>query len=97
MATGTIQVDRYTRRYYFTPSGTVRNDVIHALMVNVRSELKVGEAATMSLVIGGSQTYGVIVKSTVNVIFGHLYQVNSNHGFYFRDSSADATATSSDF
>lgn len=101
MATGTIQVDRYgqnnSRYYNIASSGTVRNDVIHSVMVGVRNELRNGETATMNLTINGTQTFGVIVKATANVIFGNMHQVNSTHGFFFRDSSADATATSTDF
>jgi len=86
-----------TKKFAFTSSGADRNAVLHAWMADVHSSISVGEIACMTGVFQSTMYYGVIAKVVQNVIMGHLFTPNSASGFYFRDGSADVTATSTDF
>ena len=92
-------IDSKAKRFYVTSSGTNRNAVLHAWMGNfgIRNSLEVGECAILAGVFQSVTFYGVIVKATSQVMMGHLFGSNSAVGFYFRDSSSDVEATSTDF
>lgn len=63
----------------------------------MHTSLKLGDSATFTGVYSSTMYAGIVWKATNAVIFGILFSPNSAGGFYFRDSSEDNTATSTNF
>lgn len=79
------------------PSETAKGDAIHSALANAHTIMRTGEAAVLCVSISSTWYCGLVWCATAQVIFGRVYQPNSNGGFYFRDSSADTTASTTDF
>lgn len=83
-------------KWYINNNGA-RNTVLHSEMVSVRAAMSTGDTATISYYDGTNFYFGMVVKTSTAVICGMMYKIRSTNGFYFRDSSNDAAATSTDF
>lgn len=86
------------KHFKFYPStGTNRNAVLYSLMTAIINNYDSGECDLCSIQFDGSMYCGFIWKGSTKVMFGRMYRPNTATGFYFRVSTDDTTATSTDF
>ena len=79
-------------------SQTDIDNAIHEWIAEIRSIMPVGSNALISGRIINETTYsGFIWKATEEVVFGLIFTPNSSIGYYFRDSSNSAIASSTRF
>lgn len=82
---------------YYSSTGTNRNAVLYSLMTSIINNYDSGECDLCTIQFDGSTYCGFIWKGSTKAMFGRMYKPNAGTGFYFRVSTDDTTATSTDF
>lgn len=82
---------------YSHTDDTQRNTAIHTAVGSINDTLTTRAAKIITMNFSGGFFAGLVWKAAATTCFGIMFGPNSASGFFFRNSTADTTATSTRF